>query len=799
MKTALGGIRILDLAGVEGQLCGRLLADLGAEVIKVEPPGGDPARRLGPFTGLASDREESLRFIHLNTNKKSVTLDLETDRGLGKFLQLVRTADAVIESSIDFTPDYEALRQANPGLVVTSITGFGLDGPHSRFKAPSIVVSAMGGIMYLCGSLEKPPLAEPEHQPHQLASAFAAYGLLLALKVRDCTGRGQRVEVSCQEVNASQQHVVVNYSVNGAVLVREGNRGPLGGGMPEGVYPGSDGYCHVVIIPRGHWHNLLEWMGNPEALADPIWDNRHIRNANLDFIEPYVLDFMRGLSKDALYRQGQERRIPIGPINRPDEFTRDPYALERGLFVTVEDRKSGDRKQVSSPFRMSETPGSIFMAAPSPGEHNDDVFKNLQRIRKAASSPVGADVPLAPSHSLPLSGIRILDFTFAIAGPVLTQLLGENGAEVIKVESEARQQRGRARAGLDPKVVLQQKVTFADVNRNKRSVTVNMGTEEGRGVIRRLVPKCDVVVENFSPRVMDRWGLGYGGLKALREDIIMARLPAFGLSGSHRDYLGMASVAMSITGQYHLWSYPDNPEPAGPPVWTPDYLSAAMGSVAIMAALRHRDRTGEGQLIELAQTEAMATILGTEYMGYFANGSVANPLGNRHSWMAPHGVYRCKGHDAWCAIAVSSEDEWKSLCSVLGYPAWCGEGRFAGMANRHVNQDELDRKIEEWTRERIPESVMQLLQEAGVPAGVVIDGEGICSDPHLRSRGFFTRVDDPDTGSVEYPGPFTRLSETPGEVERCHAFGEDNEYVFGELLDMPEAEVRRLVEVGVLA
>ena len=800
MKRALDGIRILDLAGVEGQLCGRLLADLGAEVIKVEPPQGDAARRIGPFRSGVPDDERSLRFLHLNTSKKSVTLDLNRKQDREAFKRLARTADAIIGTSVGGAVEYEGLMEENPSLVVASITGFGLDGPYSRFNAPGIVVSAMGGVMYLCGSPDRAPLAEPEFQPYQLASTYAAFGLLLALRHRETTGQGQRVEVSCQEVSASQQHVVVNYSANRAVLVREGNRGPLGGGMPEGVYPGSDGFCHVVIIPRGHWHNLLEWMGRPEALMDPIWENRHVRNANLEFIEPQVLEFMGGLSKDELFRKGQEYRIPIGPINRPDEFTRDPYAIERGLFVEVEGRKSGRSRLVCSPFRMSETPGAIFTSAPRRGEHNEETLADPSGEETLLlSSPVKERQTGRPSEGLPLQGIRVLDFTFAIAGPVLTQVLGENGAEVIKVESEARQQRGRAREGLDPKVILQQRVTFADVNRNKRSVTVNMGTEEGREVIRRLIPMCDVVVENFSPRVMERWGLGYEELKALRKDVIMARLPAFGLSGFQRDYLGMASVAMSITGAYHLWSYPDDPEPAGPPVWTPDYLSAAMGSVAVMAALRHRDRTGEGQLIELAQTEAMAAILGTEYLDYFVNGAVATPMGNRHEWKAPHGVYRCKGHDAWCVIAVGSEEEWGGLCRVLGYPDWCRDARFAEMGGRHANQEELDRRLEEWTRERTPEAVMHALQDAGVPAGVVQDGERVFNDVHLRSRGLFTGISEPETGPIEYPGPFVRLSETPSRSERCHSFGEDNDYVFGGLLKMPEEEVRRLRTEGVLA
>ena len=448
MKSALAGIRILDLAGAEGQFCGRLLADLGAEVIKVEPPSGDPARRVAPLMPDATGGESGLGFLHFNTNKKSVVIDRDSAEGQGQFLRLASTADAIIETS--GRVDYKAVMPANPGLVVVSITGFGMEGPHSVWNASSIVVSAMGGIMYLCGSPDKPPLAEPEYQPHHLASAFAAYGLLLGLRSREFGGVGQRVEVSCQEVNASQQHVVVNYGANEAVLVREGNRGPLGGGMPEGVYPGRDGFCHVVIIPRAHWRSLVGWMGNPEPLTDPIWENRHVRNANLDFVEPQVLDFMNGLTKEELFRQGQERRVPIGPINRPDEFTRDLYALERGAFLEVEREGTGRCRQVGSPFRMSGTPGAIFRPAPTLGRDNEEVIGSLAHSGCEGRAPVPSVGRSRNSRKIaPLKGVRVLDFTFAIAGPVLTQLLGENGAEVIKggVGCEAAKRSGAGGVG----------------------------------------------------------------------------------------------------------------------------------------------------------------------------------------------------------------------------------------------------------------------------------------------------------------------------------------------------------------
>ena len=796
MPGAIEGVRVLDLTDRRGHMCGRLLADLGADVVKVEGPAGDPARRTPPFAGDRPGPERSLDFLNLNANKRSIVLDLESAEGKESFLGLVRNADAVLET---YPPGVmekmglgrQVLTLHNPGLVVASITGFGLSGPHSGFKAPPIVCSAMGGVMALCGSPDREPLSEPGDVPYDLAASFAAYGVLLALRQRDRGGRGQRVEVSCQEVLAAQQHVIVNYSSNSTFLERAGSRTPLGGGMPYGIYPASDGYCHLVVIATPHWRSFVEWMGSPEVLTDPLWDNRHIRIASQELIESLAVEFTRQIPKDQLFSQGQAHHITVGPVNRPDEFTRDAHFLEREMLEDVRHPVVGDHKLVRPPFRLSETPAQVFRPAPELGRHTEDV-------KKTWNTRPPPDAQVEPGTA-PLEGIRVLDFTQAIAGPYLARLLTENGAEVIKVESRSHQQRGRASSNLDPRVVLQQRVTFNEMNRDKRCVTVDMGTEEGRRIVKDLVPHCDLVLENFSPRVMDRWGMGYEDLRKLRGDVIMVRLPGFGVSGPYRDYVGLAAVAMGITGMYHLWSYPDREEPEGPPVWTPDYLSAAFGGVAIMAALHHRDRTGRGQLVELSQVDATAFALGAVYLDYLTNGHVAAPMGNGHRTFAPHGAFRCKGEDAWCVIAVRDEGEWQALCRALGSPPWSADDRFATMDGRLENWDELAEHIQEWTRDHTPHQAMRLLQKAGVPAGAVQDGEHLFHDPHLRERGFIVGVEEDDVGVVEYPGLFVRLSDTPGRIERCHRLGEDNAHVFNTLLGMSEEEIERLEESGILA
>ncbi len=803
----LEGIRVLDLCGPEGQMCGRLLADLGAEVILVEPPKGNEGRRLGPFAEGVEGPEASLSFAYFNANKKSIVLDLETEKGRERFIGLAETSDVILET---FSPgvmqewelDHERLSGNNPGLVTCSITGFGQTGVRSGYRSPSIVSSAMGGVMYLCGSGDKPPLAELENQPYHLSSAFAAVGVLLALRGRETSGRGQRVEVSCQEVLAAQQHILVNYSANQSVLKREGSRTPVGGGMPYGIYPTKDGFCHLVVIATAHWRSFVEWMGSPDALTDGIWDNRHIRIANPDLIEYLTAEFTQGFEKGEFFRQGQARRVTTAPVNTPGEFVEDPHVKEVGLFQEVEHPVLGRTRLVRPPFRLSSLPVGIGRGAPVLGEDTAEILGGIgaegrrrgghQTVARNAGK-TGAEVGVGP-----LSGVRVLDFSQAVAGPVLTQMLGAFGAEVIKVESESHQQRGRAREGMDPRIVMQQRVTFADMNRNKRSITVDMGTEEGRDVVRRLIPHCDVVVENFSPRVMDRWGLGYERLRELMDDIIMVRLPGFGLSGPYRDYVGLAAVAMGVTGMYHMWSYPDGGEPAGPPVWTPDYLSAAFGGAALLAALKQRRMTGKGQLIELSQMDATAYVMGATYLDYFVNGKTLEPVGNGHRQYAPHGVYRCKGEDRWCAIAVTTDGEWTALVKAMGSPAWGREPTLETLEGRLREWEALEGRIGEWTRTKKAEEVMALLQGAGVPAGVVQDGADLFADRHLRARGFMNSIDHPMTGAIEYPGVPIRLWETPGRLDWWHEMGQDNRYVFEEILGMSELEIAGLKGAGVL-
>lgn len=798
---ALAGYRVLDLADSKGHFCGKVLADLGAEVIKIEKPSGDDTRRLGPFKGDVPHPEGSLYFLNFNTNKKSVTLDLESPQGQEAFRKLVRRADALIESFPPGTMErlglsYRSLREINPGLVMASITGFGPTGPYKDYQAPDIVCFAMGGLMSLCGNPDQPPLAAPWEQTYQLASIHAAYGVLLALYHRLATGLGQHVEVSLQEVQASLQYMIVNYSANALILPRLGGRVTTTGAAPCGIYPCKDGYAHFFVLAPWHWKAFLEWIGQPEALSAPVWSNRHFRAQNIDVIDPFVRDFAAPYSKAELYEQGQARHLPLAPVNTPKDFAEDIHTQARGYFVEVEHPYVGRHKYPGAPYKLSATPWRIRRPAPLIGQHNAEIL--AERLEAPSKGLPTSELPPLGAARGALTGVRVLDFTQAIAGPVMTKMLAEHGAEVIKVESSTHQQRGRGSPYGDARVALQQAVTFADNNRNKKNISVNMGTAKGRDLIKRLVKISDVVAENFSPRVMQGWNLDYPHLREIKPDIVMASLPGFGLTGPRRNYLSVASTVMAVTGMYHLWAYPEVPEPVGPSSLHPDYVAAAHGAVAVMAALHHRARTGQGQLIDLAQMEAMASLLGPVYLGYFVNGRVPQPLGNRSPYAAPCGCYRCRGYDRWCVIAVGSEEQWRAFCRAIGEPSWTKEARFSDLAGRLAHHDELDQRVEEWTVQHTPYQVMRTLQGAEVAAGAVQNMEDLYHDIHLRQRGFIVPIDHPDTGRIEYPGVTVRLSETPGAVGSWARLGEDNEYVFGELLGLSRGESARLAEEGVL-
>ncbi|MGH2585892.1 MAG: CaiB/BaiF CoA transferase family protein [Dehalococcoidia bacterium] len=402
------------------------------------------------------------------------------------------------------------------------------------------------------------------------------------------------------------------------------------------------------------------------------------------------------------------------------------------------------------------------------------------------------------SPRLPLHNIRVVDFSRVWAGPFGARFLADFGADVIRVES-ARFPDMRATPGLPPRVRRERDAHFAEMHRNKRSVTLDLHGPRGRELARRLVAEADVVVENFGPGVMDRWGLGYADLRAVKPDLIMVGMPGLGGEGPHSTYLAYGQQLMGYLGLSPLWRQPESPMAASCKLAYPDFIAAGQLAVGVTAALLHREQTGEGQYIEVAQIDSVASMMGVAFLDYFLNGRIWEPQGNAGLNHAPHSVYRCLGHDRWVAIACETEEEWRALCAAMDAPDLAADPRFATRALRHEHRAALDPLIAAWTEGQTPHQVMERLQRAGVPAGVVATSEDLYHDVHLRGRGFLVTIDHPQPGRLDHPGMTARLSATPGCVRRpAPLLGEHNEEVFLDLLRLPQAEYEELIDEGVI-
>ena len=400
----------------------------------------------------------------------------------------------------------------------------------------------------------------------------------------------------------------------------------------------------------------------------------------------------------------------------------------------------------------------------------------------------------------PLEGIRVVDCSQIWAGPFATKAMGDMGAQVIKVESARRvdntRRYGSLPGGERGDRPYNRRGAFNSRNRSKMGITLDLTTDQGKNVFKRLVAIGDVVVENFSARVMPGLGLGYHNLREVKDDIIMLSLPAFGATGPHKGYLGQGSNLSPMSGLVGISGYEDRgPQYIG--AYT-DPVGGLSGLGAVLAALHHRRRTGKGQYIDLAQQEAAVRFFGETVMDYSMNGRVHSQKGNKHVFRAPHNCYPCRGDDKWVAIAVGNDDQWKALCRVADHDEWATDPRFADSLSRWKNQEELDPLIADWTKDLDHVDVAKQLQEAGVPAGQVASVAELGNDPQLKARGFLEDVTHPEAGTFPMLGRFWELSKTPGGVSSpAPMLGQHNDYVFRELLGLSSDELASMETEGV--
>ena len=844
----LAGLRVLDLTTGGALLCGRLLADLGAEVIAVEPPVGNPARFLGPFWHDQEGPETSLYWLAYSHNKRSITVDLGQESGRDIIRRLARSADVLLES---FPPDYLSglrlgyaeLAQDNPRLILTAITPFGQTGPRRHYRATDLTLMALGGSAHLVGEPGRPPLRIGLPQAELHAGAEAAVGTLLALHYRQHTGQGQQVDVAAQTCVAWTLMNATHYTALGQT--GPGRCGAYRMSLPgkrRMIYRCKDGYISTVFFggPFGarSCRGLVQWMDEagmaPAHMLErdwETWDDVYLASlgqdaqAEIQQVEQALEAFFMQFTMQQIYAQAIRRRLLLAPVADPRTILEDPQLAAREFFCSVDHSALETSLPLPGPFaRCGATPLTLPRRAPRLGEHNAEILgQELQcpeaLIREHTRAPAGAAAPAWPTPPLPqateapvarrpvpqrkrqpLPDVRILDFTWYGVGPLGTKYLADHGADVLKVESAVHPDGLRqAPPWYGAECDLDNSQFFAAYNTSKRSMALNLQTPAARQLVHRLVREwATVVVESFTPGTMARWGLDYATLRGLRPDLIMLSTCMQGQTGPHAHYAGFGNTLAALSGFYHVTGYGDS----GPmPVYGAytDFVACRFAGLVLLAALAYRRRTGIGQYIDLSQYEASLHLLTPSLLDYAANDRLAQRTGNRSHDAAPHGIYRCKGEDRWCAIAVTNDHEWQAFCQAIGQPRWTRAARFATHTARRQHADELDKRVEAWTRLLPSFTVMELLQQAGVPAGVVQNGSDLHRDPQLQQRGFFVELDHPRMGRVRYDGPQFHLSASPGALwSPAPLLGQHTDDVLRDILRLSPGTIAQLRRDGVL-
>jgi len=824
----LSGIRVVDLThGVAGPYCTKLLADFGADVIKVERPGtGDYARNLGPFPGDIPHPEKSGLFLFINTNKRSIVLDLKTPEGVETIRELVRDADILVESFRPGAMDklglgYEALKELNPDLIMTSVSNFGQTGPYRDYNASDIVFYAMGGNMTRLGLPDRYPLQLVDNHVQYQAGNVSAMATLFAWYAKSYRELGgQHVDISIFEtavgsINGSMSSLV-GYQYTGERPIRMSQGGMVG--LPgNGYFPCMDGYIGISA-GFARWPNVVEMLGMPELLDDPRFSTREAQadpERREEFESTIWLPWVLERTKEQVVEECQAHEIICGLINSIEEaMDENPQADARGYFVEVDRPMVGKLRYPGAPIYSPRGWWQLRSPAPLLGEHSQEVLKKGWRAPREDGSRPSTRSSQTNSH-LPLEGIRVLDITLALAGPYCTMFLADMGAEVIRLEPRSfiplggrgqlahpdPDQEKKALSSLFPnrdpgERPWNRSSGFNTMARNKRSITVELATPEGKDVFRRLVEVSDLFVQNSVPGAMDRLGFSYEVLSQWNPRLSVIAISGPGQTGPWKGYRGWGYIFESLYGYSSIIGYPDM-DADGVPVSVPsDPTTGVTAVMASIMALHQREKTGKGSFIDTTLGETYAATMSEHYMDYQMNQRVAGRLGNRHRSRI-QGAYPCAGNDEWIAISLGRIEQWHALCRLMDKPELIEEERFADMQRLHTQHDEVDQIIGAWTKDQDNYDLFHRLQEVGVPGGPVMTPPLAYADPHLKERDFFVPITAPDVGTHLYPTTVFKMSKIPFEMRRPPVrLGEDNDYVYREVLKFSEEEYDNLKALG---
>jgi crotonobetainyl-CoA:carnitine CoA-transferase CaiB-like acyl-CoA transferase len=784
MPSALDGLNVLDLSTrYAGAWCGRLLADFGADVVLRDP---HPVRKLAPFDGEG----QSIPARYVLANRRSVMLN-EGDSG---WKILFVAADLVIDDAQAGTPErawIDAHMTDSPNAVHVVVTPHGLTGARAHWPGNEMTADAVSGWASVNGLADRSPLKASGFQASYQTGTVAFGAAVCALIHRHKSGAGQQIDVAMTEVlSTTFAPGVLRSQFQDAPWPRH-----LAIDFTNGPAPVKDGYFSLTLTRPHFWAGAMKLLGLDDLADDKRLLATHSRPQHKDLFVARVHEKMSHFNKVDLFRKLSDIKVLGGPAFTMDELDSNENMAARDFFTSA-----NGIKYPGAPFKMSQTPFTLSRGLPVPGADTDEI---LSQAPLATPEPE-TNKPVMPATGKgPLAGYRGVVLTQAWSGTLATQLLGSMGAEIIQVEARTRFDSWRGTYETPIPAALRERASaehpwncnplFNSVNLGKESVTLELSTPEGVEVFKRLVAEADFVAENFKPGVMKKLGIDYDAVCTVKPDIIFCSISGYGQTGPWSPLPAIGGTIEPASGMSALLGY-EGGAPMNSGQMYPDPVAALYGFSAIALALYHRDRTGEGQAIDIAMQEANFTFVGDAWMEFATTGTVPGPRGNRHMTFAPHGIYPAGGDDQWIAIAVETDAQWDALCKIAEKPSW----RTQYSKNRKVDEDALDAEIAAWTETQDRDALSRNLAEAGIIAAPVQNGIEVAEDPVYRDRGNVVIVDHPETGPWPQTAIPCHLSRTPVRVQGPAPLkGVHSRDVLTRVLGMTAEEYDRLESSGI--
>ncbi|MCP5065765.1 MAG: CoA transferase [bacterium] len=787
----LAGLRVVELSTeITGPYAGKLLADAGADVLKVESPSGDPLRRWTASNQQLAEHESGALFHYLNASKRGIVADLEDQADRDLVRRLVADADIAIESfgpsgALTHGLDWQTVHAENPHATLVSISAWGGAGPWAERPSTEFTLQAATGSTAHRGLPSRGPVGSGGRIGEWIPGVYAAVGGLTSWLSARQTGLGQHVDLSIFECLCLC--MTIYHDLNSQFFP-----GPLPQAVDTpSIEPAKDGWVGLCTITGQQWKDFCGLIGQPELAEDQRFYDAKARMEHIDYIHEIIHAYTREHTVDEIVELMSLARIPANPLGNGKTLLEMDHLKERGIFI----ENPEGFQQPRPPYRLGSDERTLSVQpAPRLGQHTDEIRAELARPSRALPEGGGP---------LPFEGLRVLDLTAFWAGPVGTSYLAELGADVIKLESIQRPDAMRFAGSVMNEAMWEFNPIHHGCNSSKRDLTLHLDSEEGMALAKRLMARADVIVENFSPRVMENWGLDWETIHGLNPRTILVRMPSFGLDGPWRDRVGFAMNIEQVSGLAWLTGYDDLPLVVRGAC---DPMGGQHAVFALLLALEERRRTGEGQLVEVPLMEPALNITAEQVIERSAYGEFLEREQNRGPAAAPQGVYPCSDRDemdaspGWVAIAVATPEHWEALRRALGDPEWARNPDLATAEGRRASHDAIDEELRRWTSTHTRQQAASILRAAGVPAEECINSHMLVPNPQLEQRGFFQVMDHSLAGPVRYPGLPMRFSGLPRALRKTPAplLGEHNEEILRDELGLSEEEIEKLRESKII-